>query len=275
MYVSNILIILAYAKLSIDMNEYFNPDVKILTVKFDSLGKIRWNFPDLSAPYWRLYWNSGKGASVWYEMKEYPLTPELLTLIPPNTHFSSACKGTPMHFYVHFTAGPPFTDIESQIIRIAPGTEMLAKVRESSRMIEGRNTDSVVLSLNVMQLILYCLASVPDKFLYRRKIDPRIATAMKMIDDDISKPHSNTSISEKLSMSTNAFLRLFRQNTGVSPQLYSRNRRIDKACILLHYSGLDIKQIASETGFCDRFHFSRVFRRLRGVGPAEFRKIKS
>jgi AraC-like DNA-binding protein len=67
-------------------------------------------------------------------------------------------------------------------------------------------------------------------------------------------------------------MRLFRANAGMSPQLYSRIRRIEKACILLHYSDLDIKEIASETGFCDRFHFSRVFKKMRKVGPSEFRR---
>jgi len=45
-----------------------------------------------------------------------------------------------------------------------------------------------------------------------------------------------------------------------------------ESCRLLHHSELSIKQIAERTGFCDRGHFSRVFRGERGLGPAEFRK---
>jgi len=41
---------------------------------------------------------------------------------------------------------------------------------------------------------------------------------------------------------------------------------------MLHYSGRDIKAIAEDTGFCDRYHFSRIFKQLRGVSPAEFRR---
>ncbi|HBC86559.1 MAG TPA: hypothetical protein DCZ94_06355 [Lentisphaeria bacterium] len=256
------------------MNEYFNPDMKILKVERQRLGRY-WNIPDLSAPYWRLYWNEDKGASVWLNKKEYPLLADEMTLIPPNTHFSSVNRESPMHFYVHFTAGPPFDGISAQIIRICPGTEILGKVRQVSGVLDDGKADPVKLSMEVMMLILYCLGYVPDKCIRQRKIDPRISTAMRMIEEELAAPPSNSAIAGKLCMSTNAFLRLFRQNAGVSPQLYSRNKRIDKACILLHYSDLDIKQIAAETGFCDRFHFSRVFRKLRGSGPAEFRKMTS
>ena len=257
------------------MNEYFNPDIKILMVACQPLGKY-WNLPDLSAPYWRLYWNNTKGASVWFERKEYPLMPSNIMLIPPNTHFSSACRGAPpMHFYIHFTASPPFDGIPAQVITLSPGKEMIGAAREASRLLSKEKPDSMRISISALSLIFSCLNLISEKFVVQGKPEPRIALAMKMLEDGLSAPPSNSRIAEKLCMSTNAFLRLFKENAGISPQHYSRNKRIDKACILLHYSGQDIKQIAVETGFCDRFHFSRVFRKLRGVGPAEFRKITS
>jgi len=261
-------------KIDIAMNEYFNPDIKILNIEFQALGKY-WNMPDLSAPYWRFYWNESEGAVAWFHKKGCPLLPDEITLIPPNTSFSAACKGTPRQFYVHFTAGPPFDAIAPQIMTIAPGEELLRQIKLTAKTIEEGKADPVKLSMEVIMFILYGLSKIPERFIMHRQTDPRISRAMKMIDDNLAEPPSNTSIASALCMSTNAFLRLFKQNTGVSPQLYSRNRRIDKACILLHYSDLDIKQIAAETGFCDRFHFSRAFRKLRDCGPAEFRKMLS
>jgi len=264
-----------HGKLASAMNEYFNPDIKILMVKCQTLGKY-WNMADLSAPYWRLYWNNIGGASVWFNRKEHPLLPSSMMLIPPNTHFSSACRGTPpKHFYVHFTASPPFDGIPPQVIALPCGKEMIDTARELSRLLSKGNPEPMRISVGAMSLIFNSLNFISDKFVAQGKSDPRIAMAMKMIEDGLSAPPSNSRIAEKLCMSTNAFLRLFKENAGISPQHYSRNKRIDKACILLHYSGHDIKQIAADTGFCDRFHFSRVFRRLRGVGPSEFRKITS
>ena len=73
-------------------------------------------------------------------------------------------------------------------------------------------------------------------------------------------------------MHTNAFIRLFRSEVGRSPQAWYMRRRIEEACRLLHHSDLSIEQIAERTGFCDRGHFTRVFRTLRRIGPATFRK---
>ncbi len=253
------------------MNEYFNPDIKILIADCVRLGRF-WNMPDLSAPYWRFYWNSEEGASVWLAGKEHALSPSDIILIPPNTHFSSACMGKPRHFYIHFTASQPFSGMPPQIIRIMPGEEMLGIIMETARLLSRSKSGSVKLSVSVLMLIHYALRRAPAAVSVEKKLDSRISSAMKMIDESISTPSSNNLIARKLSMSTNAFLRLFRENAGMSPQLYSRIRRIEKACILLHYSDLDIKQIAADTGFCDRFHFSRVFKKLRGVGPSEFRR---
>jgi transcriptional regulator GlxA family with amidase domain len=40
----------------------------------------------------------------------------------------------------------------------------------------------------------------------------------------------------------------------------------------LHHSALSIEQIAERCGFCDRYHFSRVFQKHREMGPATFRR---
>lgn len=271
MYVSNILNFTFSVKLAVVMNEYFNPDIKILVVDCVRLGRF-WNTPDLSAPCWRFYWNNQKGASVWLDGKEHPLTPSDIILIPPNTHFSSVCRGEPIHFYIHFTASQPLADMSPQIIRISPGEEIRRIIIDAVKLVSRNKLGSEKLSIAVLMLILYALRSVPVDSTAGKKLDSRISSAMKMIDENISRHPSNNVIAGKLAMSTNAFLRLFRKNAGMSPQLYSRTRRIEKACILLHYSDLDIKQIASETGFCDRFHFSRVFKKLRKVGPSEFRR---
>jgi len=72
-------------------------------------------------------------------------------------------------------------------------------------------------------------------------------------------------------MATNAFARLFLHNTGYPPHRYILRRRLEKACVLLHHSTRTIDTIARECGFCDRYYFSKAFKKETGRSPAAYR----
>ncbi len=94
---------------------------------------------------------------------------------------------------------------------------------------------------------------------------------MQRIRSGFTTVESNRDLARELGMNVNAFTRRFRVATGHSPHQYRLRLRIERACSLLREGGLSIEAIAAETGFCDRFHFSRVFKRIMGMGPAQFR----
>lgn len=48
--------------------------------------------------------------------------------------------------------------------------------------------------------------------------------------------------------------------------------RIQKAAELLYYSDYTIKQICAETGFKNVNHFTRIFKKMVGIPPAQYRK---
>ena len=74
-------------------------------------------------------------------------------------------------------------------------------------------------------------------------------------------------------MSPKSLFRLFNNQLGVSPQDYFKKLKIKQACFYLHYSQLNIEEIADELGFSSRYHFTRVFSSIRKIPPAAFRKI--
>jgi transcriptional regulator GlxA family with amidase domain len=92
------------------------------------------------------------------------------------------------------------------------------------------------------------------------------------IEKHLSLSISNRDLAKRIGMSVNAFTRLFREHAGNSPQNYLIKKRIQKACMLLKYSPSSIDEIARETGFCDRYYFSRVFKKTCGESPAKFKK---
>jgi len=67
------------------------------------------------------------------------------------------------------------------------------------------------------------------------------------------------------------FARAFKQSTGESPHQYVLRRRIEHAKELLRRPHLSVIEASARTGFVDQSHFSKVFRRMVGMAPSEYR----
>jgi AraC family transcriptional regulator len=67
------------------------------------------------------------------------------------------------------------------------------------------------------------------------------------------------------------FSRSFKQATGVGPQRYVMERRIERAKILMQRTCEPLASIAVEAGFADQSHLNQVFRRATGMTPGRFR----
>jgi AraC family transcriptional regulator len=87
------------------------------------------------------------------------------------------------------------------------------------------------------------------------------------LDDDLSL----TALADIACLSPYHFSRSFKLATGVGPQRYVIQRRIERAKRLLCQTGLPLARIAQETGFTDQSHLAQMFRREVGVTPGRFR----
>lgn len=67
-------------------------------------------------------------------------------------------------------------------------------------------------------------------------------------------------------------VRIFTKQTGVSPYRYLQAIRLDKAKELLE-QGIDIVDVAHQTGFSDQSHLSHYFKEFIGLTPKQYQKI--
>ena len=65
---------------------------------------------------------------------------------------------------------------------------------------------------------------------------------------------------------------LFRSATGHSPLEHFNIMKIKAACQLLHDTPMRVNQICHKVGFTDCYYFSRLFKKIVGVPPTEYRK---
>lgn len=75
-------------------------------------------------------------------------------------------------------------------------------------------------------------------------------------------------------LSRSHFSRAFKRTTGMSPQEWTRQQRINQAKVLITSSALSLTQISQECGFCDQAHFCHLFSRSEGVNPLTWRKLQ-
>ncbi|HWP54555.1 MAG TPA: helix-turn-helix transcriptional regulator, partial [Pyrinomonadaceae bacterium] len=67
--------------------------------------------------------------------------------------------------------------------------------------------------------------------------------------------------------------RAFRKSTGLTPQHYLMERRIERAKQLLSDDGLPIVEVSLRTGFKNQSHFTTLFRKFTNVTPKVWRDL--
>lgn len=67
------------------------------------------------------------------------------------------------------------------------------------------------------------------------------------------------------------YSQLFKQATGYSPIDYYLRLKIQHSCRYLDFTDWTVKQISSELGFKDPYYFSRLFSKMMGRSPTEYR----
>lgn len=260
-----------------------------------------WEFMELSFPYWRIYHNSFPGAVILHEGKEYSLTADKIIMIAPNTSYATrlfnhvipktgysikggrvnegilnkelVSKEYILHLFIHFNIGIPFDNISPGIYSYKLTDHFQEKLQIIKNYLNVEHTKfNFYSSLVIHSLIIDLLAELPETSWNITTTNYRILKILSYIDSNVNIDLTNQSLAENARMATNAFARLFNYEIGLSPQKYVKNKRIDKACIMLHHSGLTIDEIALKTGFADRYHFSRIFKNVTGVSPARYKK---
>ena len=75
-------------------------------------------------------------------------------------------------------------------------------------------------------------------------------------------------------LSVSHFSAIFRERTGYSPIEYFNHLKIQKACQYLLLTQMRVKEIALELGIDDPYYFSRMFSKVMGSSPNDYRQSR-
>ncbi|MBB6484494.1 AraC family transcriptional regulator [Rhizobium lusitanum] len=92
------------------------------------------------------------------------------------------------------------------------------------------------------------------------------------IDANLDKPLPVDELARVSGLSRAHFSRVFAESEGVPPAEFVLQQRMQRAAKLLTKAAfIPVKEVAIMSGFDDANYFSKVFRRIYGINPTEFR----
>lgn len=138
---------------------------------------------------------------------------------------------------------------------------------------EFRRVDSIS-SLALEGLTLEMIAEVSRLSIRKPGLTStcRFERAREIINAHFSDHLTLSFIAESIGTHPVYLAREFRHRYHCTVGEYIRHLRIQFACRQMANSDATMAEIASASGFFDQSHFSRIFKRLTGTTPAEYRK---
>jgi AraC-like DNA-binding protein len=215
-----------------------------------------------------------------FEQQELVLRPGQLYLIPAHGARRYRCRKRMSLYWSHFSirlhSGPDIFDTLGRMLVLGShdATETERLFRQLASGFKANTPDNVVARSGIlMQLVAPFLESVDALQLEgRRSAMQRFARAFETIEAHLGESISVPSLAAVAGMSPSHFARRFSGALGISPGRYIMRRRIEEARIRLAESDDTLDAVAADLGFCDGFHFSKVFKKETGLSPSAFRK---
>ena len=128
--------------------------------------------------------------------------------------------------------------------------------------------------VRLLSIFAQHLALVSNQLLVQQKNaePPAITKAKRFIQEHQAEDLTLGQVARSANASTFYFCKLFKKATGLQFTKYLARVRIEKAKNLLLNPNLRISEIAYACGFQSLTHFNRVFKKIVGQSPTEYRK---
>ncbi len=259
-----------------------------------------WNWDNINSPFFRLYLVNEGYAELNISGEIHRLTPGHLYLIPPFTSHSDHCEGEFSLYYVHvyedLTKSISWFDqmqfpvetsshsldaaLMQRLLDINPGRELKRYDPDSyndsdnlyQSIAENRHqslhaqleTDGIIRQL----LARFFATATP----LTQSQDSRIIKALRFIRENIDQKITVRQLASVCCLSEDHFIRLFRQQLRQTPIDYINQKKIEKAQLLMVIKNLNMKDIAYNLSFENVSYFNRLFKKLVGKTPSEYRK---
>jgi transcriptional regulator GlxA family with amidase domain len=102
-------------------------------------------------------------------------------------------------------------------------------------------------------------------------MDERVKKAIRLMQENMSRKLLPGEIAAAVNLSLAHLRYLFKTETGMPPTQYLRSLRMQKAGRLLETTFLSVKEVMHRIGVNDESHFTRDFKKVYAMTPAQYR----
>ena len=100
----------------------------------------------------------------------------------------------------------------------------------------------------------------------------RLNRVLEFVDANIAVDLCVSRLAAVAGMSPYYFCRSFKQSTGITPHRYVLQCRMEQAKRLLQEKPDHLMEVAHQVGFADQSQFTRVFHKIVGMTPSQYRR---
>ena len=208
---------------------------------------------------------------LWGDGRRTELGPEKSVLVAPEMILGMRQAGRMRQLYTHFVVAPPFHCPLPRLWEV-PADESRQAMCQSMYNQIASGQGGRALELRALAWVTAALAAVPVSDWTKKTMDERVHAAMREVEQRLVESLPVERMARWAGMSTAAFARLFRSETGKTPHRFVQERRLALAARLLEQRSSSIDEVAEQSGFCDRYAFSKAFIRFHGLSPAAYRR---
>ena len=258
-----------------------------------------WNWRNVNSPFTRLYYVTEGAARILLPTGIQELKPDHLYLVPSFTTHSYLCDTHFVHYYLHiyedhqsessiledfsFPTEIPAGDLELPLIKRLCGINPTMQLPQSDPTSYDNNPtlikniiknkqrtfcDKVESRGIVYQLMARFLKDAQPKTEIN---DDRIQKVLSYIRKNIYKTIDIDSLAAISCLSKDHFIRLFKKEINNTPLQYINQKKIEKAQLILITDSMPVKNISYLLAYEDHSYFNRLFKKLKGVTPQQYR----
>lgn len=183
--------------------------------------------------------------------------------------------------YILFSSGGDFSRIKTRVYELLVVISRAAADAGASPESTFELTHNFITkaqNLTNIEELSYQLAAVMNRFIdslfsFRDSKNMDIMhKALQYMRQNYDKKITLDSMAQMVHLSPSYFSKIFKAETGYNFNTYLNKLRIDKSKKLLLYDNIPLVSIVSMVGFEDQSYFTKVFKRLTGISPLQYRK---